>query len=70
MTDNIIYKSTNPILFLLGDIGEIEYVEDSTSNTIFCVDDKLIPATEDFIEGIDPKERVIYMKLPEGLLDL
>ena len=55
---------------VLGEIGEIEYVEDSTSNTIFCVDDKLIPATEDFIEGIDPKERVIYMKLPEGLLDL
>lgn len=53
-----------------GTIGEIEYVEDSTANTIFCVDGNLIPATEDFIERIDAKERIIYMNLPEGLLDL
>lgn len=53
-----------------GEIGEIEHVEDSTANTIFFVGDKLIPATEDFIERIDAKERTIYMNLPEGLLDL
>lgn len=53
-----------------GKIGEIEHVEDSTANTIFFVGDKLIPATEDFIERIDAKERTIYMNLPEGLLDL
>ena len=53
-----------------GAIGEIEHVEDSTANTIFFVGDKLIPATEDFIERIDAKERTIYMILPEGLLDL
>ena len=53
-----------------GTIGEIEHVEDSTANTIFFVGDKLIPATEDFIERIDAKERTIYMILPEGLLDL
>lgn len=55
---------------IAGEIGEIEHVEDSTANTIFFVGDKLIPATEDFIERIDAKERTIYMKLPEGLLDL
>ena len=53
-----------------GIIGEIDYVEDSTANTIFCIDGKLVPATEDFIERIDAKERTIYMNLPEGLLDL
>lgn len=53
-----------------GPVGEIDHVETSTANTIFCVGDKLIPAAEDFIESIDAKERVIYMNLPEGLLDL
>ena len=55
---------------IAGEIGEIEHVEDSTANTIFFDGDKLIPATEDFIERIDAKERTIYMNLPEGLLDL
>lgn len=55
---------------IAGEIGEIEHVEDSTANTIFFVGDRLIPATEDFIERIDAKERTIYMNLPEGLLDL
>lgn len=50
--------------------GTIEYVENSTVNTIFCVGDKLIPATEDFIVKIDPTERTIYTMLPEGLLDI
>lgn len=53
-----------------GPIGIIDYVEDSTVNTIFCVDSKLVPANEDFIERIDAKERIVYMTLPEGLLDL
>lgn len=54
----------------IGNVGEIEYVEDSTVNTIFCIDGKLVPANEDFIERIDAKERVIYMNLPDGLFDL
>ena len=53
-----------------GALGEIDYVEDSTANTIFCIEGKLVPATEDFIERIDAKERTIYMNLPEGLLEL
>lgn len=53
-----------------GPIGIIDYVEDSTVNTIFCVDGKLVPANEDFIERIDAKGRIVYMTLPEGLLDL
>ncbi|MBR5466141.1 MAG: 16S rRNA processing protein RimM [Bacteroidaceae bacterium] len=50
--------------------GTVDYVEDSTVNTIFCIGDKLIPATEDFIEKIDPNERIVFTSLPEGLLDL
>ena len=50
--------------------GIIDYVEDSTVNTIFCIGDKLIPATEDFIEKIDSNERIVFTSLPEGLLDL
>lgn len=53
-----------------GALGVIDYVEDSTANTIFCIEGKLVPATEDFIERIDAKERTIYMNLPDGLLDL
>ncbi|MCM1516965.1 MAG: ribosome maturation factor RimM [Paraprevotella sp.] len=53
-----------------GIIGELEHVEDSTANIIFCIGNRLIPATEDFIERIDATQRVVYMKLPQGLLDL
>lgn len=55
---------------MAGKIGEIDHVETSTANAIFCIGNKLIPATEDFIERIDAKGRVIYMNLPDGLLDL
>ncbi len=53
-----------------GTLGEISHVEDSTANVIFCVGDFLIPATEDFIDRIDAVQRTVYMRLPEGLLDL
>ena len=53
-----------------GVVGEIDYVEDSTANTIFCVGGKLIPATEDFIDRMDASVRTIYTNLPSGLLDL
>lgn len=53
-----------------GHLGEINHVEDSTANTIFCIGDKLIPAAEDFIERVDAGARTIYMHLPDGLLDL
>lgn len=53
-----------------GNIGRIDHVEDSTANIIFCIGDRLIPATEDFIDRIDAAGRVVYMNLPEGLLEL
>ncbi len=53
-----------------GSLGEIDHVEDSTANVIFCIGDKLVPATEAFIQRIDAQGRTVYMDLPEGLLDL
>lgn len=53
-----------------GNLGKIDHVEDSTANVIFCMEDKLIPAAEDFIEKIDAAKRIVYMNLPQGLLDL
>lgn len=59
---------------LLGDLGEITEVEDSTANVLFCVQgrygDLLLPAVEDFIEDIDHQGRHVSMRLPEGLVDL
>jgi len=59
---------------VLGDLGKITDVEDSTENILFIVDHKgeelLIPATDDFITEIDEEKRLIKMNLPEGLVDL
>jgi len=54
-------------------IGTIEAIDDKTINTLFLINDGdndcIIPATEDFIEKVDAKKKVLYMNLPEGLLD-
>jgi len=56
-----------------GEIGIIDAIDESTINTLFIIkgEDKeiLIPATEDFILGIDAKNKILKMKLPSGLLD-
>lgn len=57
-----------------GKLGIIEAIDDKTLNTLFLIKDKdndnelIIPATEDFIEKIDAKKKVIYVNLPEGLI--
>ncbi len=53
-----------------GNLGTIDYVDDSTPNILFHAGSKLIPAAEDWIDSIDHKARIITMSLPEGLLDL
>lgn len=53
-----------------GDLGEITYVDDSTQNVLFHIGERLIPAVESFISDIDHQARIIFMQLPEGLLDL
>lgn len=59
---------------LMGDLGVVTQVEDSTANVLFCVEgpygDLMIPAVEEFIADIDHAERHILMRLPEGLVNL
>ena len=58
----------------MGYIGEVVDVDDSTINTLFVIEkdgeEILIPAQEEFIAGIDQKEREITFDLPEGLVSL
>lgn len=59
---------------LLGDLGVITEVEDSTANVLFCVEgrygDLMLPAVEEFILDIDHQGRHVGMRLPDGLVDL
>lgn len=56
-----------------GEIGTIEVVDESTINTLFITsngdEEYIIPATEDFITEIDPENKVLYLSLPEGLIE-
>ena len=56
-----------------GDIGIIESIDESTMNTLFIIIDgekeHIIPATEDFIKDIDPKNKVLYLSLVDGLIE-
>lgn len=56
-------------------VGEIESVDDSTINTLFCLlttdgHELLIPASDEFIVEVDAENRTITMDLPEGLTEL
>ncbi len=54
-------------------LGTIREVDEETINVLFVVafdeEERLIPATEDFILSINEKKGTIRMNLPEGLLD-
>ena len=56
-------------------VGEILSIDDTTLNLLFEIrtfDGKelLIPASEQLITGIDTTLRHVYVRLPEGILDL
>lgn len=57
-----------------GYLGKIEAVDDSTMNVLFLVRDgsreRVIPANEAWITGIDQDKCQIVYELPEGLADL
>ena len=57
-----------------GPLGTIHAVDDSTPNILFLVRDggreRIIPANEEWITGVDRKTRTLKYKLPEGLADL
>lgn len=56
-----------------GRVGEVTAIDESTINTLFLLKDGnkeiIVPASEDFIEKIDDKKKIIYTILPEGLLN-
>jgi 16S rRNA processing protein RimM len=57
-----------------GLLGVISEVDQTTENVLFVIptkdDELLIPAGEEYIEEIDHDKKIIYVRLPEGLLDL
>ncbi|WP_282179056.1 ribosome maturation factor RimM [Maribacter stanieri] len=57
-----------------GDIGIVQSVNDTTAQALFEVqkDDKqlLIPVSDDIITKVDRANKSIFVKTPEGLVDL
>ena len=57
-----------------GLLGKIAEVDQTTENVLFVIptknDELLIPAGEEYITEIDHDKKIIYVDLPEGLLDL
>jgi len=57
-----------------GLLGVISEVDQTTDNVLFVIptknDELLIPAGEEYIQEIDHDKKIIYVSLPEGLLDL
>ena len=56
-------------------MGEIVSVDDSTINLLFEIKtetggERLIPANENLIKGIDKAQRTIEVEIPDGLLEL
>ncbi|RRD62061.1 ribosome maturation factor RimM [Tannerella forsythia] len=59
---------------VLGEIGTVADVDESTANIVFRVDDqgkeRLIPMAEEMICSIDEQGKRMIVSLPEGILDL
>lgn len=57
-----------------GELGKVENIEEMPQQlliyTTYKNNELLIPAVEAFIEEIDEKKKIIYLNLPEGMLDL
>lgn len=53
-----------------GALGCIDRVDDSTANVVLEVNGCLIPAAEPLIERVDVEGRTVFMRLPEGLLEI
>lgn len=57
-----------------GSLGKIVSVDTQTINSLFMIeneegDEIIIPATDDFIDEIDNKNKIVYLNLPEGLIE-
>lgn len=57
-----------------GPVGILTAVNDNTSQVLFEIDHDgkqvLIPMNDQFLDRVDKKTKVIYVKTPEGLIDL
>jgi 16S rRNA processing protein RimM len=57
-----------------GEIGEIEYINDQTPQHLFVIKNKgkeiLIPINDDFIMDLDRINKMMNLKIPEGLLKI
>jgi 16S rRNA processing protein RimM len=57
-----------------GELGQITDLIESTEQALLQVDHNgdeiLIPFVEDFIVKIDKRKKILYLNLPEGLIDL
>jgi len=55
-------------------IGNIVDVIENVAQNLFLIEhgnqNYLVPAVEAFIQTINHEEKIIYLELPEGLLDL
>lgn len=58
----------------IGNIGVITGVNDHTPQPLFIIEHKgkevLIPITDDFIDKVDRKNKIIHLTTPDGLVDL
>lgn len=59
---------------IYGEVGELSFIEENSKNPLMIIkngpNEILIPYREEFIVGMDEKERVLVVNCPEGLLDL
>ncbi|MDD4820850.1 MAG: ribosome maturation factor RimM [Flavobacteriales bacterium] len=57
-----------------GDIGTLITVNDNAAQPLFEIDYRgteiYIPVVDDFIEKVDKEQHILYVKTPEGLLDI
>ena len=58
----------------LGEVGKLSELIPSEMNPVWVIEsagcDIMIPATTDFIQKIDHKKKVLYLDLPEGIMEL
>ena len=57
-----------------GSLGIVTEVDQTTENALFVIptddDELLIPVGDDYINEIDHDKKIIYLDLPEGLLEI
>jgi 16S rRNA processing protein RimM len=59
---------------IYGEVGEVKFIDDKGKNPLMVIQNGsieiFIPFQEEFILGMDKKEKILMVKCPEGLLDL